>query len=78
MRAKPNIQDFLNAGNTAEQPANTAPTQASKSRINKTLRLSQDVEAALKEQAYQRTKASGQRVTESDIVDEALRQYLGI
>jgi hypothetical protein len=78
MRAKPNIQDFLNAGNSAEQPAKPAPTQASKSRINKTLRLSQDVEAALKDQAYQRTKASGQRVTESDIVDEALRQYLGI
>ena len=78
MKAKPNIQDFLNAGNTAEQPTKPAPAQASKSRINKTLRLSQDVEAALKEQAYQRTKASGQRVTESDIVDEALRQYLGI
>ena len=78
MRAKPNIQDFLNAGNSGEQSAKPAPTQASKSRINKTLRLSQDVEAALKEQAYQRTKASGQRVTESDIVDEALRQYLGI
>ncbi len=77
MKAKPNIQDFLNAGNPENQKA-TVPVQASKSRINKTLRLSQDVETALKEQAYQRTKASGQRVTESDIVDEALRQYLGI
>lgn len=75
MKAKPNIQDFLNAGNPENK---SAPVQVSKSRINKTLRLSQDVEAALKERAYQRTKASGQRVTESDIVDEALRQYLGI
>jgi hypothetical protein len=77
VKAKPNIQDFLNAGNPENQKA-TAPVQASKGRINKTLRLSQDVEIALKERAYQRTKASGQRVTESDIVDEALRNYLGI
>lgn len=78
MKAKPNIQAFLDAGNVAESAVKLAPVQAPKSRINKTLRLSLEVEAALKEQAYERTKASGQRVTESDIVDEALRKYLGI
>ena len=78
MKAKPNIQDFLDGGNVAERPPRPAPAQTPKSRINKTLRLSLEVEAALKEQAYERTKAGGQRVTESDIVDEALRKYLGI
>lgn len=78
MRAKPNIQEFLDGGNVSEMLAKPALSQPTKGRINKTLRLSQDVEAALKEQAYMRTKASGQRVTESDIVDEALRKHLEI
>lgn len=77
MRPKPNIQDFLGGANAVEKPATVASPNA-RARMTKTIRLGTDVESALKDRAYERTKASGQRVTESDIIDEALRKYLGI
>lgn len=77
VKGKPkNLDAFLSAG-SAEQgatPGQSAVRPAS--RITKTIRISPEIEAALKDAAYNRSKASGQRVTESDLIDEALNKYL--
>lgn len=44
-------------------------------RENKTIRLRVAFEARIKGEAYRRTIAEGRRVTESDIIDEALEAY---
>lgn len=45
-------------------------------RITKTIRLRGDIETRLKEEAYLQTKAKGKRVSESDLIEEALLQLL--
>jgi hypothetical protein len=78
MKSKPkNLDSFLNG--SAEQNAVTVslgkrPAQ----RITKTIRISHEIEAALKDAAYSRSKESGQRVTESDLIDDALKKYFNI
>ncbi|MDD5035556.1 MAG: hypothetical protein PHE55_12445 [Methylococcaceae bacterium] len=73
IKGKPkNLDDFLSG--SAEQAG--APGARRAQRITKTIRISPDIEVALKDAAYTRSKASGQRVTESDLIDEALKKYL--
>jgi len=47
----------------------------SRSRENKTIRLRKSFVKRLKSDAFHRTNAEGRRVTESDIIDEALDIY---
>jgi hypothetical protein len=79
IKGKPKDLDaFLSAGSTEQ---NAAPSQSAArptSRITKTIRISPEIDAALKEAAYNRSKASGKRITESDLIDEALNKYLSI
>lgn len=80
MRGKPSLDEFR-AGPSEEQqasaqaanPAATVPTVSE--RTNKTIRIRKAFEAKLKEDAFHRTQAEGRRVTESDIIDEALEFY---
>jgi hypothetical protein len=79
IKGKPKSLDSFLAGPAEEQTAapaqpGTRPTQ----RITKTIRISAEVEAALKEAAYTRSREAGQRVAESDLIDEALKKYLNI
>ena len=78
MKSKPkNLDSFLNGSaeqSTATVPSGKRPAQ----RITKTIRVSHEIEAALKDAAYSRSKESGQRVTESDLIDDALKQYFNI
>jgi len=77
IKGKPkNLDSFLSG--PAEQNTTGSSGPRSAQRITKTIRISPDVEAALKDAAYTQTKASGQRVTESDLIDEALKKYLNI
>lgn len=46
-----------------------------RARENKTIRLRKAFESRLKSEAYHRSMAEGRRVTESDIIDEALELY---
>ena len=77
IKGKPKNLDSFLSGPT-ERGATGSPAPRSAQRVTKTIRISPDVEAALKEAAYTQTKASGRRVTESDVIDDALKQYLNI
>lgn len=80
MRGKPDLRaaqrdQFLSAagaaaGETASPPAPEAV------RITKTIRMDRTLDLALKQAALDRTIAGGARVTESDLIDLAIKQYL--
>jgi len=82
MRGKPNLDPmaFIEGSGIKEKPVAIieAPVVAHtpSARMTKTIRLASDLDGLLKDAAHARTKASGQRVSESDIIDEALRKYL--
>jgi hypothetical protein len=82
MKAKPNIENFLAGGAAAaaEKSANPVPTPAaiSESRRTKTIRLSPSLDVFLKEEAFRRTMASGKRVNESDLIEEALNGHFKV
>jgi hypothetical protein len=80
MKGKPNLDAaaadrFLQGGAAAAGEANGAGA-ASPARNTKTFRIDRAVEVALKRAALERSVASGSRVTESDLIDQALRHYL--
>lgn len=82
MKGKPNVDQFLGAGATAAaetarpQPTRLAPTVVLDDKMAKTIRISKALNQALKREAFEREQAQGRRVTESDLIDAALRQYL--
>jgi hypothetical protein len=78
MKAKPDIhaaqRDFLlRAGAGAGLAAS-----ADSVRITKTIRIDRAVDLAIKHAALERTGTGGGRVTESDIIEQAVRQYLNL
>ena len=79
MKKKPSLDDFRSGGSegaleaSAALAAHTVPVVAE--RTNKTIRIRKSFEAKLKEKAFHRTQEQGRRVTESDIIDEALEFY---
>ncbi len=79
MKGKPNINAFLEGAEAKQHPSKVSGPKVAANpapRITKTIRLAIDLEAAVKEMAHERWKTTGKRVTESDIIDEALRKYL--
>lgn len=74
MKSKPDVNQFLGGAEAATQSQPAA--KPSVLRANKTIRLATDLDQALKDRAYQRTRETGRRVTESDLIDEAIRSYL--
>jgi len=86
MKQKPSLDEFRNGGSegAVEAPSRTVPSPASKQapggaeRANKTIRLRRDLESRLKEDSYKRSISDGARVTESDIIEEALVRYFGL
>jgi hypothetical protein len=75
MKSKPDISSFLD-GATAKikEPPRPDPATGS-ARITKTIRLAADLNDALRDAAYKRTRSTGRRVAESDLIEEALRKY---
>lgn len=80
MKGKPDISQFLDGAATKETSTTVVRVGRARvvNRMTKTIRLATDLEAALKDAAYERSKNSGQRITESDLIDEALRKYFNI
>jgi hypothetical protein len=83
IRGKPNVEAFLDGSAAKEKPVKTPKNTQSEltkttARMTKTIRLASDLDGLLKEQAYIRSRDSGQRITESDIIDEALRKHFNI
>ncbi|CEH40169.1 MULTISPECIES: hypothetical protein [Xanthomonas] len=82
MKRKPSLEEFRGGGSEgAVESQSTGPAGATATvpavpeRTNKTIRIRKTFEAKLKEDAFHRTQAEGRRVTESDIIDEALEFY---
>lgn len=86
MKAKPDLDAFRSGGSEGalETAARQDPVPARKpvpsgsERANKTIRLRKDLETRLKEDSHRRSMSENTRVTESDIIEEALAQYFGI
>lgn len=79
MKAKPNLDNFLagSAAAAAERPASGASGMGLSSvlvsqRRTKSIRIDPALDLFLKEEAFRRTMASGRRVSESDLIEEAL------
>jgi hypothetical protein len=84
MKAKPNLDNFLAGGTVAaaEQPATTSaaesPAHLVEQRRTKSIRLTHSLDLFIKGEAFRRTMASGKRVNESDLIEEALLSYFNI
>jgi hypothetical protein len=79
MKAKPNIDAFLESGtadivNTTEPPQSVAKIY----REQKVFRLPIDLINALKKEAYEQSIKTGSRVTETELVEQALRAFLKV
>lgn len=79
MKAKPNLDSFLagSAAAAAERPASGTSGMGLSSvlvsqRRTKSIRIDPVLDLFLKEEAFRRTMASGKRVSESDLIEEAL------
>lgn len=84
MKAKPNIENFL-AGGVAAATEQPKPAKASapvavipEQRRTKSIRISPALDMFLKEEAFKRTMATGKRVNESDLIEEALAGHFKI
>ena len=66
------------AMNAAAITPNMLAAAVSQTKQTKIFNLSADVVQALKYHAYHRSSLEGRRVTETELVDAALRQYLNI
>ena len=89
MRKKPDTRAFVTAkdptafldGVAAEQPEKP-PAQnirgVGQPKLTKIFNLTPALVQALKREAFERSTEQGRRVTETELVDAALRQYLNI
>lgn len=87
MKGKPNFEEFRAGGATESHPAPApvAPepaqpiavrqTAIDSARESKTIRMRKSFSAKVRAQAFNRSNAEGRKVTESDVIDEALEQY---
>lgn len=90
MRGKPTgMDEFRSGGNddfpipSAQIPKAVSPVAApvvvapviSTERSNKTIRIRKIFETRLKDEVYKRGKSTGMRVSESDLIDEALDSF---
>lgn len=83
MKKKPDIAEFLEGG-TADAAARKTPEKEIASDIKSTakvhreqkiFRLPLDLINDLRREAYERTVSSGERVTETELVEQALRAF---
>ena len=89
MKKKPNINDFLESGaaDTADRstdsslrsvPQSTPSVVVKVHREQKVFRLPLDLINTLKREAYERSVATGLRVTETELVEQALTAFFDI
>lgn len=85
MKSKPkNIDEFMQGGEAAASESQSrtptvpqpAPAPKPEQRIVKSIRVAQSIDLAIKRLAFEDTQTQGRRVTESDLIEAALRQFL--
>jgi hypothetical protein len=77
MKGKPSIDAFIGgAVQDGAAPAGQVEVAASSPKFTKTIRLSRSAERLLKEAAHNQSMESGHRVTESDLIEQAIFKYL--
>ena len=74
MKAKPNINDFLDGGEISQIEKNNKFVKVH--RELKIFRLPTDLINALKRRAFEESAKTGERITETFMVGEALRKHL--
>ena len=81
MKPKPSIREFLDGGaadvadRSIQEPVSAPAIQAKIPREQKVFRLPLNLIQDLKREAYERSMASGSRVTETELVEQALRVF---
>lgn len=82
MRSKPTLDEFRSGGAEGameEQAPKTKQLTVSPPAVdekqNKTIRIRKSFNSRLADEAFARSKVEGRKVNESDIVDEALREW---
>ena len=81
IKGKPNVDAFLDGGAAVELPpaakkkAAAAPAAPKRQKL---VELPEPVFEALKDRAYEEYKRTGKRVTETQIIIDALSKYLGL
>lgn len=77
MKKKPSLDEFRSGGGeTVTEKTNEIYSVSE--RANKAIRIRKSFEKKLKENAFYRSMKENRRVTESDIIDEALEKYFKI
>jgi hypothetical protein len=83
MKAKPNIDAFLDGGAAAERQSKPEPAQAHRApapptefRKQMVMQLPVALINDLKRRALEQSENSGKRVTQQQLVEEALKNYL--
>lgn len=84
MKKKPSLEEFRSGGSEGAVESVASPAASSArgetvfmvtERASKTIRIRKVFATKLREVAYHRSMSEGRRVTESDIIDEALERY---
>lgn len=80
MKGKPDVSSFLDgaAVETAPVARKVSEAKSKTTKHQKLLELPGPVYLALKDRAYEEFKKTGTRVTETQIIIDALRTYLGV
>ena len=80
MKGKPDVSAFLEgaAVETSEASRKPADVKPKATKHQKLLELPAPIYLALKDRAYEEFKKTGIRVTETQIIIDALRAYLGV
>lgn len=80
MKSKPDINSFLNGGAVDKANKLESDFAASKKihKEQKIFRLPLDIINALKKESYEQSITSGQRITETMLVEDALRKFLNL
>jgi len=83
MKTKPNIDAFLEGGGAAERPKQPAPSRPevatappSEFRKQMVMQLPVALINDLKRRALEQSVSTGRRVTQQQLVEEALKKYL--
>lgn len=76
MKSKPNVDDFLNAGDASNQANKTATAAKTLLKRSKLVQLPVDLLLAVKQAAINESMKTNSNVSETAIIEAALRAYI--